>query len=68
MTRSTLSGRPVCATCRWYALASRVIGPLGRIEWRDGDQGRCGNRRSPSWNSQKQPVMSCPAWAGLEEE
>ena len=62
---TTHGRRRVCASCRWSALASRRIEPFGRVTWDDGDQGVCQNRRSPTWNVKKQPLMSCAAWEGM---
>jgi hypothetical protein len=62
---TTSGSREVCAACRHLALSSREIGPFGRIDWRDGDRGKCMNRRSPTWNVDKQPLMSCRAFEGF---
>ncbi len=65
---NTMGSRRVCASCRYYALSSREIGPFGQVEWGEGDGGKCMNRRSSTWNSNKQPLMSCNAWAGLGDD
>jgi len=63
--RSTWGTRPVCASCTWYALSSREVGPSGQVLWRAGDKGRCMNRESPTGLSKKQLEQSCRSWTGF---
>lgn len=61
---TTNGARRVCISCRWFA-AARRIEAFDRVVWKDGTEGRCQHRRSPTWNANKQALMSCRSWQGL---
>ncbi len=62
MSDSTMSDRPICATCAFWQ-ATREFRPFS-IAWSDSSA-RCGNRRSPGFASSRSPRSGCGAWVGL---